>query len=384
MEKKKFDPLFESEKTGETEKFIEKNTGKIFFGYLHWKKICYFFVGLFLILAFIILVYMINFHPELFENISGGLNLKNSEKIEKIPRQTCVGCVRGSLNGLYVKPGEENFYPLAIVIDNHPESRPAFGISRASLVFEAEVEGGITRYLAVFSSKEEIESIGPVRSARPYFVDWAKELSAVFVHCGGSPESLVKITKENIFNLNEFYNGNYFWRSENNFAPYNIFISSANLKKYLENKNLTEGKFLSWRFKSEAPSGFEQKEIEIGFKSPDFAVRWKYDKINNDYIRYLGGAIHRDGANQEEIRAKNIIVQYAATKVLDDKLRLKIDTTGSGKAIICLDGKCEAGEWRKNKSAGRTRYYHENGEEIAFNAGEFWIEIVKPELKINY
>ncbi|NIA18445.1 MAG: DUF3048 domain-containing protein, partial [Actinobacteria bacterium] len=257
------------------------------------------------------------------------------------------------------------------------------GLAQANLVYEAEAEGGITRFLAVFADGRDLDKIGPVRSARPYFVDWARELSALFIHVGGSPEALAKISKENIFNLNEFYQGGYFWRGNGNGAPHNVYTSSDNINKYLESKDAEDGKFLSWQFKD----GGERKElsstgeIAINFELPGFAVKWKYDGENNDYIRYMDGQIHKD-ADGNEIKAKNVVIQYVEARVIDEKLRLKMEHIGEGEALVCLDGKCEEGKWRKKTGASRTRFYKKDGKEFIFNTGATWIEAVRPEIEV--
>ncbi|MDD5071810.1 MAG: DUF3048 domain-containing protein [Patescibacteria group bacterium] len=334
-----------------------------------------------LVLAFIAFVYFITFYPDLFNKVGQNFSISKNDRPAE---DACPGCLPRFIDGKPVPAGKENLFPAGVVIDNHPDGRPVFGLAGANLVYEAEAEGGITRYLAFFAGGEEIEKIGPVRSARPYFIDWIKELSALFAHCGGSPEALAKIYRENIFDFDEFYQSSYFWRDKQKPAPYNIFTSSANLEEYLKNKNLTEGKFLSWRFKEdEPPAAGPKDDIEIGFKPPNFTVRWKYDIINNEYIRYLAGEAHLDGQSNEEIRAKNIIIQYQETEVLDKELRLKIETLGRGKAVICLDGSCQEGEWQKNTLSARTRYYV-GEEEVRLNPGKIWIEIVKPKLEIIY
>jgi len=378
---KKEDLNSSHEETREEEKIDEENTGSALPGGFNWKRFCYITIASFFILLFLTAIYLF-VYPGLLKKNSDGFYF--SQTPEENKNSFCANCVRQYLNGSYAAPEKENSYPVVAVIDNHPDARPAYGLSQADLVYEAEAEGGITRYLAVFAGGEEIKKIGPIRSARPYFVDWAKELSAVFTHCGGSPEALAKLAKENMFDLNEFYNGAYFWRAEDKTAPHNIFISSDKLNEYLKNKNLTAGKFLKWLFKDDSPSGSEQKEIGIDFKSPDFVVKWKYDKIDNSYTRYLGGELQKDGDNGQEIKAKNIIIQYQKTTVLDSDLRLKIDTVGLGKAVICLDGKCSEGVWKKSSPSGRTRYYYENEEEARFNGGKFWVEVVRPDLQVAY
>jgi len=348
-----------------------------------WRIASYFSIILFMSAVLAVSIYL--FYPNLFSNLFSKINVKLDDGGE----EACPGCVRRFIDGVYVESGRENLYPIAVVIDNHVDARPAFGLSQANLVYEAEAEGRITRYLAIFSEGKKLEKIGPIRSARPYFIDLVRELSALFVHCGGSPEALVKIVQENIFDLNEFYKGSYFWRVEDRGAPYNIFTSADNLNNYLEEKKANEVKFLSWEFKDEDITGIitKNKEIEIDFKNSDFLVKWEYDIINNEYLRFLSGDIHQDG-DGKEIRAKNIIIQYIEAEVIDEELRLKMKTSGSGPAIVCLDGQCREAEWRKKNSASRTRYYYENGddqfEEVKFNAGKIWVEIVRPEQKIKY
>lgn len=368
-----------------------------------WLITCFIFAVFFIVAGFIFFSYK--------NIIYGRLNFVENRKYSvtsqnKIKNDACLDCVRRNLDGEYAKPGEENLYPIAVVIENLLEARPQSGLSRASLVFEAEAEGNITRFLAFFNGGVNIEKIGPVRSARPYFIDWAREFSALFVHCGGSPQALAKIANEDIFDINEFYRGEFFWREKARPVPHNIFTSSENLKKYLELKGAWEGKFLPWQFKDDAPMAErpEKGEIKIGFPLPDYVVKWKYNKENNDYTRYMAGRIHKD-ASGEEIKAKNVIVEYVGAQVIDEELRLKMEHIGSGQAIVCLDGRCEKGEWRKPTSEARTRFYkiinppldkepvpslsREGvggfpGEEFKLNAGATWIEVVRPEYEVNY
>ena len=288
--------------------------------------------------------------------------------------------VRRYIDGVLVESGKENIFPTAVVIDNHPDSRPLVGLAQANLVYEAEVEGVTTRYLAIFADDQELDNIGPVRSARSYYIDWARELSALFVHCGGSPEALVKIIKDNIFDLNEFYNGKYFWRADNRPAPHNVFTSSKNLREYTDDKNLTEGKYFSWHYKDDTPL---MQSTSSKITIPEFRVIWEYDKGENNYVRYLGKEKHL-GSEGGEIKAKNIIVAFMAATVIDEELRLKIENIGIGQAIVCLDGACREGEWRKKSATSRTRFYNLSGEEFIFNAGPTWIEVVRPGYEVSY
>lgn len=244
------------------------------------------------------------------------LNINNilNKKIENISSCSPVNndtCVRRAIDGVFVKPELANIYPLAVIIDNHPDSRPPSSLAKASLVYEAETEAGITRYLAIYAGGDNLKEIGPVRSARPYFVDWSKELQAVMIHCGGSPAALAKLTYNKMLDLNEFYQGAYFWRDENKTAPHNVYTSWASLSQYLEKNNLTKGDFESWKFKDDAPDDGRplNSEVDVSYKISGYLVKWKYDSRKNDYLRYLDGEIHHD-QDGKVIRAKNIIIEF--------------------------------------------------------------------------
>lgn len=338
-----------------------------------WVFISCLFVVLIMALGFIVFQY--------FDLFFGG----NREiQKEDITKEECPDCVRRNLDGIYVEKTQENLYPVAVIIENMPEARPQSGLSLASLVYEAEAEGSITRFLAFYSDIENVEEIGPVRSARPYFVDWLNPLSALFVHVGGSPEALVKIKKENIFNLNEFYNGNYFYRSEDKQAPHNVYIFGQDINYYLENQGREGGTFFPWIFKDDAilNERGDVLSVDIPFILKGFKVSWKYDIESNDYLRYMGDEIHYDKLDDREIRAKNIIIEYVDAEVIDDKLRLEMQHIGDGEALLCQDGICQDGTWEKKSETSRTRFYVD-GEEFKFNAGTTWVEVVRPEIEVS-
>ncbi len=304
------------------------------------------------------------------------------EKIEE-EKVSCSDCVERHIDGVLVKEND-NIFPIAIAIENHIDARPQAGLSRANLVIEAEVEGGITRFLAFFAEKDKPGRIGPIRSARPYFIDWAEGLSSLYVHVGGSPEALVKIIKENVLDLNEFYNEKYFWRDNINNAPHNVFTSGENMNKYLEKRGLDRGDFISWQFKDEYD--FDQRgdsSIKVNFERELYKVEWKYNKEDNTYVRFTAGNEHRDESG-DLIKAKNIIVAYMDAKVLDEKLRLKINNIGAGKSIVCRDGDCLDSFWEKKTPNSRMRFYDKFNNEIKFNRGISWIEVLKPEISVEY
>jgi hypothetical protein len=286
-----------------------------------------------------------------------------------------------SLDGTGVKTSEEQARRVvAIMIENHPQARPQAGLSRAAVVIEAPVEAPYTRYLAFFDNNEEVPEVGPVRSARPYFLDWLDEYGRpLYLHSGGSPEALKLIKEYAVQDVNEFYRGEYFWRSKNRSAPHNLYTSSTAWQKLWNNwpKQLLLTPETSWKYASTSQplstSGVN-KEIAISYNK-DYIVSWRFDSNNKDYVRYINGERYTD-KDGSEVRATNILVQSAIIKVLDEEGRLKINTIGSGDAQMVQNGQVVNGFWNKKGMSNRTRFYNKNKEELILLPGKTWVEVV--------
>ncbi|MFP4514894.1 MAG: DUF3048 domain-containing protein [Parcubacteria group bacterium] len=350
-----------------------------------------FSLGLMLLFLFLAIVITIALSSSFFtERTSVFKPVENFIKIQKqenneIKEEKCEDCHLNPLTGVEQK--EEFGFPIAIIIDNHIDARPPSSLSQAHIVYELPVEGSITRYLAIYDSKQDLDTIGPIRSARPYMLDYVQELSALFVHVGGSPQALVDIAKDNIFNLNEFYNGAMFLRDENRPKPHHIFIEFENLKEYIERQNREEANFFTWDFKDNLNDIVENSDnlntnINIDFGSTAYEVSWVYDFEKNNYIRTLNDKVHVDDRNID-IRAKNLIIQKVDSRVLDEKLRLKVDVIGEGEAVICFEAQCKEGTWEKDSAKARTRYYV-NKKEVDFSTGNFWIELLDQNAVLTY
>lgn len=283
------------------------------------------------------------------------------------------------LDGVLIANEEKTkLKPIAVIIENHLDSRPQNGLEEASIVYETIVEGDITRYLAIFNQNFEAEKIGPVRSIRPYFIEWAEEWDPVLYHSGGSPAALKQLKQGPMWNLDEISaNGIYYWRDKNGSKPHNLYTSSELVKQSLADKEIDlEANFSPWLFKDDLPLGYRPKstqKIIVDFGTPEYKVSFKYNPQNNSYQRYLAGEPHMTvGANQ--IWAKNVVKLYTNAKILDRLGRLKVDTENGGKAIVYQDGKEIQASWKK--ADGRTRFFNKNGQEIKFNRGSIWIEVL--------
>ncbi len=279
------------------------------------------------------------------------------------------------LDGIRVPESESRMLPRAVMIENHVDARPLAGIADASLVFEAPVEGGITRLMAIFSASTTVDEIGPVRSARPYYVEWAQSLDAIYAHVGGSPEALNRIGGlTNFRNLDEMAGERYFWRSKNRPAPHNVYTSSENLSKVQTDKEWKSGEFTPWIFTDEE-TGFTPgnvRNVTIPFDG-SYKVKWVYDEESNSYERYLAGSRDKDKKGTP-VNAKNILVISTDESVLDDKGRLFIRTTGEGKGWYFAGGEVKEIVWSRTGS----NFYKINtpdGRDVAFLRGNTWIEI---------
>jgi len=296
---------------------------------------------------------------------------------------------RRAIDGVFVPVDESNRYPVAIMIENLTVSRPQSNLSKANVVYEALAEGGITRFMAIYAGDTNIYEIGPIRSARPYYVDWAEEYKAMYMHSGGSQQSLADIrNSDNIVDLDQFFNSQYYWRDHDRpVAIEHTLYSEGKLIQFaLRDKNVdNEGDYETWEFKEDAilaDRPVEEKNITIDFSSFSYKVEYKYNKETNDYLRYQAGDVHKD-KDDSEVRVKNILVQKVNTYLVDAQ-RLGMDTVGDGEAIIFTDGEAVVGTWEKKSDDDRTYFYDAEGNEVKLNAGTIWVEVVPTDRDIIY
>jgi hypothetical protein len=280
------------------------------------------------------------------------------------------------LDGVMVAPDIALLAPRAVMIENHPDARPVSGLSKASIVIEAPVEGGITRYMALFPASSTIEQAGPVRSARPYYVDWADGWNAPYFHVGGSPDALEKISAmDGFLDVNEFAYGNYFWRDSSRVAPHNVYTKNTLMDSVIAKKGGASSTMpIAWHFQDMASSTDRgtTDEIRIPYGGT-FNVRWKFDPERGVYARYLAGVQQKD-RDGSVIETENIIVMKTEQEILDSYGRLKVRTTGNGEAVAYRDGKRFVLRWRR--TAGEPiRFESTDGTEFVFNRGRTWIEV---------
>lgn len=302
---------------------------------------------------------------------------------------------RRRLDGMMVPGYTSNLTPIAVMVENLVSIRPQSGLSQASVVYEALAEGGITRFMAVYANiyngSDTIPQIGPVRSARPYYVDWAEEYHGVYAYVGGSPEALgITGSSQFITDLNQFYNGQYYYRDPAIEAPHNLFTTSQNIQLALQDHKLAAvaGQYTSYQYKDDAVVADRPTSttpLQIDYSSSDYAVEWRYQPDSNTYLRWDGGQPHLDKNTNAQLSAKNIIVQKVSTTLTDpDTERLDMTTVGSGDAILFQDGQTKTGHWSKTQRGDRTLFTDQSGNSFNFNAGTTWIEVVPTTIQVTY
>lgn len=298
---------------------------------------------------------------------------------------------RRLLDGVFVDSEEAMFaMPIAVMVENLSTIRPQKGLGSASVVYEALAEGGITRFMAIFAGPGEISEIGPVRSAREYYVDWAEEYGGLYAHVGGSPDALARLAQQTeIVDLNQIGGDQlYFWRDTDISAPHNLLTSSEKLAYAVRDTvgETTRADFEPWLFKEDAkkanrPEG--EHTITLHFSSYSYEVEWAYDKKTNSYTRSNGGEEQVDALTDKPLRANTIVVQLVETSLLDDETgRLDLATQGEGIAAVFVDGERIDGTWKKPTEDARTRFYDDTGAEIELNAGPIWVEVLPSDKEI--
>lgn len=273
---------------------------------------------------------------------------------------------------------EETPQVVGVMIDNHPDARPQSGLASARVVYEVPVEGEFTRYFALFNASTTVAEVGPVRSARPYFIDWLGEYgTALYMHSGGSPDALQKIKDVGIFDANEFFWGRYYWRSDDRVAPHNLYTNNLRWQELLLNVGRQPASWQGWSFANNGElvttSSEPVQTVTIKY-SRNYNVQWKFNGKTKQYERYVNGAPDLDKVGTQ-ITATNILVQTVAMQTIDEEGRKDITTIGSGEARVLEAGRLVRGKWKK-EAGKRTRFYDQSGTEALLQPGITWVEVV--------
>ncbi|MBR1718554.1 MAG: DUF3048 domain-containing protein [Bacilli bacterium] len=371
------------------------------------KKIIMFIICVLIITA-VIFACTIFFKPETIKEIKKKLEPKNEQTVKKI-----------SIFNM-----ESKTRPIAVMINNHNQARPYHsGLDKAQIVYEFIVEGGITRMLAIFKD-QDVSRIGPVRSSRHYYLDYALENDAIYVHWGWSPQAESDIRSLGVNNLNGLYDYG-FSRDQNLIGKINLehtaITSTDGIKEAVKRKayrteyktdnvednlvlkysaneinlgkdsvilNLNDGSGLSLTSTSFIKSYVEginagipvQSDSKVANKvvipySNYMTVSYIYDSDNKYYLRYANNSVHKDYITGEQYHFKNILILKVENHTMDSYGRQDLKNVGTGKGYYITNGYAKEITWHKDSRANKTKYKYLDGSEVIVNDGNTFIQV---------
>ena len=289
-----------------------------------------------------------------------------------------------TLSGLTVPIGT-NLNPVtAIQIENSPDARPQAGLKEASIIFEAIAEGGITRFNAIFQDTAP-DYVGPIRSLRPYYIDWFWPFDAAIAHVGGAPQALSDIKTLGIKDLDQFYNGNSYDRINSRYAPHNVYTSIARLNDLEKSKGFNTSTYKGFaRKKEEKAVTPTAKTIDLSVSGFYYNVHYDYDAAKNAYLRNEGGEPHKDDRSGSQLEPK-VVVAIVMSRGLDgDGEHTDYQTTGSGHMFVFQDGNVQEGTWGKTARKDQWTFTATDGKPITFNPGQTWFTMVDSTGSVTY
>lgn len=272
--------------------------------------------------------------------------------------------------------------PIAVMIDNHKNAMPQANLSEAEIVYEMIVEYGETRLMAIYKG-DNLEKIGPIRSARHYFVDYALENDAIYVHFGESPQAEDAINKYFVPDINGINESeDYFWRTDDRYAPHNVVTSTKSILEIAKEKGYrttsNEKSILNYVVDEvNLENGQSAEDITIPYSQYN-TVSYKYDAENKKYIRYSRDVKQVDWDSKDPVTVKNIIIAKVENTTLNDgadKDRQTIDNIGSLEGYYITNGKVIPITCEKESVTSKTVYKDLDGNEIKVNDGNTFIQM---------
>ncbi len=279
-------------------------------------------------------------------------------------------------------------YPFAVMVDNLAEARPHVGLDRADMVYEAPAEAGIPRLMPVYlRDGVEIELIGPVRSARHYFVYLANEYRAALVHVGASPQGFVALSETGLPDVDESRGSGAFARDPHRFAPHDAFVNSAGIRSELQQRGVTLAPSTAGlSFGTSRPGPQPATHVRIAYPGGDrYVVEYDYDAASKTYLRSMDGSPHQDGASGQRYAARSVIVQnvYVTPIPGDDAGRVDVQLVGNGRGTLFLDGTQVSLTWSKANIRTATQFRRADGAPFVLPGGQVWIQLVPTESEVS-
>lgn len=265
----------------------------------------------------------------------------------------------------------------AIMLENSPDARPQSGLKEAGVVFEAIAEGGITRFNALYQESRP-KLIGPVRSLRPYYVEWAAAFDPSVAHVGGSARALKMIRNGNYGrDIDQFFSPNAYWRASDRYAPHNVYTSFERLDALNKSKGFTTSSFDGFpRVDAKPAAKPNATRVAIDVSSHSYNVNYTYNKKSNTYSRSQGGAPHNDREKGRIAPKVAIVIKVPQTTVFEDGSRESYKVIGSGQAFIFQNGTVQKATWKKSGAKSQLTFIDSEKEPIELVRGQTWITAI--------
>jgi hypothetical protein len=285
------------------------------------------------------------------------------------------------LSGVQVTPELANSPIFSVIIENHPDARPQSGLADAGVVYEANAEGGITRFQA-FYLENRPPTLGPVRSLRTYFLTWGLEFNSPVAHAGGNADALDIVGSTGMKDMNALsFAADGFYRTTDRYAPHNLYTNSTKIDALMLRLGFSApSSFTPSPRKPDAPNTSPpHPNIHIEFSYAGYQVDYAYDATTNDYARSMGGAPHVDRNTGKQIHVKNVVVEmmptsYGTTRTGEQTVIMQ--TVGRGQGWVLRDGDAVPVTWVKDSRTARTQLLDASGKDVPLDAGNSWYAIV--------
>ncbi len=304
------------------------------------------------------------------------LQLDSAHGVDRLSRDTSVTgelaiTEPAPLTGVEVDPSVARRPVIAVMIENSPDARPQSGLDSAGVVFETVAEGGITRFIALFQDRSP-SKVGPIRSLRPYYVDWFMGFDAAIAHVGGSAQALNLLPARNAKTLNQFTYSAPYYRASDRFAPHNMYSSVTDLRNLAVSLGYNRSSFKEIPRSEPNPAESPQaSRITINYSSSLYQAEFRYDPDNNNYIRYMAGSPHIDRETGKAIRVDNVIVLNMTSS--QNGQYVVLNTIGSGNATLFKDGRRQSITWRQTSYSNRIELLDSSGKEVELAKGDTWL-----------
>jgi hypothetical protein len=281
------------------------------------------------------------------------------------------------LTGLKIDSEADRTKPVtAAIIENSPDARPQSGLKESEVAYEAVAEGGITRFLILYQQNKPT-LLGPIRSVRPYYVDWVVPYNASVAHVGGSAAALKEIRNGNYRDIDQFFNAGTYWRASDRYAPHNVYTNFERLDALNAAKGYTksEPKEFAREDVKSSPT-LDAANIQVHISSATYDSSYVYDSTNKYYIRSQAGAPHEDREKGTITPKVIVVLNTEESTVMEETKRESIQSTGTGKVHIFQAGTVRAGIWHRATRDDQFSFTDDAGAEIKLDRGQTWITAI--------